>query len=588
MTRPENGAIGLARLWRTIAPLPPRQHIHRATNALRKRAWAPWLPRLVAKWRRRAAGVVTNAAAMERLCVALLVAPPLESAAASSGRLVAAGRHVADLPPASWQLEGARPLEIYEVHYLGWAEALVATGDDADLARCWRSLESWHRQAPMLTQAWEPYPRARRALSCLRAAARLRRSGNARAPLLLRWLEEIALTAALPLEALLEHHLGGNHLLANRLALAAIAAAVTPTAASAEPGAGSWPPALISEWRRQFLPDGSHVEGSPMYHALLLEDAHTVAHLTGPTPGPTHGLTADLRAATRWCKAMQHPDGTLPAFGDCDPGVLADLPLLRHALASAAPGEPAPRHSAWVARVNGSNVIVHTGPMAFARQPGHAHADGLSLEYSYQGQRVLCDAGLSGYALDPFRPWNRSEAAHSVVEVPGDGQLELWGSFRVGARGETTVVATGLHDGWQWLAARLSWPNGRHHQLRLVALGPQGSLYVVDRVDHRAPPVLPALQRLRLHEANRPVSDGGEWLLAGTGALRVQSSGAYAAEPSRRFPRRGHVVATTTLVGPMPTGAPRHTLLSGTLNLADVSARLAPVWKSVAARTHIR
>lgn len=521
---------------------------------------------------------------MERLDVALSVAPRLDSAAASAGHLVAAGRHVASLPPASWQLDGARPLEVYEAHYLGWAEALVATGDDADFARCWRSVESWHRQAPALTQPWEPYPRARRALSCLRAAARLRRSADPRAPLLQRWLHEIALTAALPLGGLLERHLGANHLLVNRLALAAIGAAMAPPARRAHADVESWPAALIREWRGQFRSDGSHVEGSAMYHAQLLEDALTVAHLTGPT----HGLAADIRTATRWCSGMQHPDGALPAFGDCDPGVLADLPLLRHALASATPSAPAPHQSAWVARANGGDVMVHTGPMVFTPQPGHAHADGLSLEYSHQGQRVLCDAGLSGYALAPLRPWNRSEAAHSVVEVPGDGQLELWGSFRVGARGETSVVATGVHAGWQWLAARLSWPSGRHHQLRLVALGPLGSLYLVDQVDHRSPPVLAALQRLRLHEAIAPISDRGDWRLTGAGALSVQSSGAYVAEPSRRFPRRGREVATTTLVGIMPSGVPRHTLLSDRLGLADVRARLAPVWKSVAARAHIR
>ena len=51
--------------------------------------------------------------------------------------------------------------------------------------------------------------------------------------------------------------------------------------------------------------------------------------------------------------------------------------------------------------------------------PGHVHSDQLSLELSYQGQWVLSEAGTSVYSSGPERTYERSGAAHNLLELAG-------------------------------------------------------------------------------------------------------------------------------------------------------------------------
>ncbi|MCO4762342.1 MAG: heparinase II/III family protein [Myxococcales bacterium] len=570
MKRPGHRSDGPARLWRTLRPVPPRVHAHRLANEVRKRAWRPLLPQLVRRWRRKAKRAQSDPLPLRRLHEALTAAP-----VPTMNLTALAGEPLPNFPPESWALLEMKPLSVYHAHYLEWAEALVASGRDQDIDRCWQALESWYRQSPELVIPWEPYPRARRTLACLRAAARLQGHLNPRADMLAAWLTEIALAAGLPLRWLRERHLGGNHLLTNLLAEA------TAALVAGQPNNTS---ALLSQWRLQFGDDGSHVEGAPMYQAVILEDALTLAGLAGPG----HELAPSIAQATSWLRAMRRPDGTLPAFGDTDPSVCDRLPLVARALVDATVGQPTPRESAWTARNDAASVWVHTGPMTFDPQPGHAHADALSIVYSRGDQSILSDAGLVGYAETPLRPWNRSEAAHSVVEIPGAPQLELWGTFRVGRRGVITVIDTGVERGWQWLAATYTWPGNRHTQLRFVALSADGSLYLVDEMRHDHPVILPALQRLRLHDEIQPTDSDEHWSLDVASSLRLETSGACWPEPSRRFPGLGLTSGSVTMVGTVLPSAPRHALISSTLRLADVTQIFVGVRAAVAARSHFR
>lgn len=491
---PKPAAV-LPRLWRTLQPLPWQLHGFRVVNDLRKRAWLPVLPALVALWQARG----RDAARLVRLDALAALGARLDSCAApgardlQAGRLVLAGRTL-PFPPPDWRLPGARPLEVYQVHYLDWTDALaaaVAQDGGEDLLPMFSAvLASWRAAAPGVAKAWEPYPRARRVLACLRAAARLQamtrhgRDGLRDAHLTLRdGLLAIAGTAACDLAPLLERHLGGNHLLVDRIALAAAEAAW---------GRGERDQlAAVREADAQFPHDGAHVEASPMYHALLCDDLLVLRGLMA-TPSPVSArLDVVLDRALGWLAAVRHPDGRLPGFGDSDPDTLDRLPLVRTALASARPvSAPDPRHSVWTARQGGHFAVVHTAPPAWSAQPGHAHADHLAVEWSCADVRVLADAGLAGYEGDPHREWNRSAASHSTLEVPGAPSIELWASFRVGARGHVQAIAQGHEDGWDWLTAAHVWPDGSLRHERLVAQHRHGRLILADRLFARQPPAI--------------------------------------------------------------------------------------------------
>ena len=519
----------VGRWLRTLAPLPKRMFAARAVNEARKRAWRPILPMVVQRWRRLGAARLdrVDTDALQRLGQVLDRAQAPDSQALRAGRMVLAGRDAGTFPPR-WPLVDCSPLQVYEAHYLDWLDALVAAGSEhVELAAA--ALDGWQSHAGNTAVCWEPYPRARRVLACLRAAARL---SNAQSPLRTAILT-VAAAAAADLRWLVEHHLDGNHLLVDRLALAASEAVFgDPTGALAT---------CTAEFARQLDVDGGHVEASPMYHARLLEDALVVVALWDDKAAALDNLCA---RATRWLRAVSHLDGTLPAFGDTDPGTLADLPLVRQLMSD----ESADRSvlaslngaSTWVQRRGDTHVVCHIADPVWPAQPGHAHDDSLSIALAHCGRTVIADAGLSGYEGDPNRAHNRSAAAHSTVEIPGFAGLELWATFRVGARGVVTVRRRGEQDGWRVCVAEHVWPDGRHTHRRLVAIDAAGNVAIADAVRSDRP----AIGRLRLHESIRPEPiDGGMRLCWGdanrTTPVHVMTAARLAVHVDRRFPRLG-------------------------------------------------
>jgi hypothetical protein len=463
-----------------------------------------------------------------------------------SGRFVLGGRDVAAFPPPRWHSKDLRPLELYEVTYLQWLDAWVAAllqqANRQDLQAAASALADWQAESIAVPAAWEPYPRARRVLACLTCSARLQVAGDPLPAFRLALLAEAAAARA-ALRWLLEYHLDGNHLLVDRLALAAAALVF----GEAHGGATSALAAAKSECTRQFAPDGSHVEGSPMYHALLLEDMLLVDALQPGLLGEVVPL------ALGWLAAIVHPDGLVPAFGDTAPTVLAGLSLVPTRLRTTVSGHPQPRHSVWCQRTADSLVVVHTAP-DFAPQPGHSHDDHFSVEWSAIGVRRLADVGLAGYEGDPRRPWNRSCAAHSTVSVAGRPGLEAWSAFRVGDRGVVTTWDSGQEAGWHWFAGRFVFPAGPTGELwhDRVVLSQSAALVVFDRLGGPAAAAEPAahvrflltvgdwstpdLYRHR-HTAELP-----------SATTRILCDRAYLVESSERLPARDHVEVASDVV----------------------------------------
>ena len=93
--------------------------------------------------------------------------------------------------------------------------------------------------------------------------------------------------------------------------------------------------------------------------------------------------------------------------------------------------------------------------------PGHAHADTLSFELSYNSKRIFVNSGTSEYGLGPERLRQRGTAAHNTVVINGEDSSEVWGGFRVARRAypsdlgmavvNDTSVLTAAHSGYHRL-----------------------------------------------------------------------------------------------------------------------------------------
>ncbi len=388
------------------------------------------------------------------------------------------------------------------LHYHGWAvalaEAAAGAGRDAEVAaRLLRHyLGDWIRRCPWhrpgaADLAWNAYAIATRVESWSRVYLASRSRVFAPAP----ELEGAFLGSLYQQAAYLNDHvewdLRGNHLLRDAVGLAWAGRFF----------AGQRPRAWlrratvlgVEQATEQVLPDGGHFERSPGYHAEAMEDLLILALLLEDTE-------ARARLCRTWARMaeflawMRHPDGDLPLLNDASlRGVEAIGGLLglaeRIGVAADASPRRGGRHFAdtGVAVWHGDpwTLFFDLGPIGPGVQPGHAHADTLTLEASFAGRRLFVDPGTFSYDDDECRAYDRGTEAHNTVAIDGADSSEMWKIFRVGRRacphavaveiGDRQMTAAGAHDGYDHLPGR-----PRHH--RRVSVEDGGALTVVDSV----------------------------------------------------------------------------------------------------------
>jgi uncharacterized heparinase superfamily protein len=342
--------------------------------------------------------------------------------------------------PRAWSDPTADKLWLYNLHYFDDLGA-----DEAATRASWRHafLKRWVAENPAGGGVgWEPYPLSLRIVNWCKWAF----AGN---ELPADCVESVAIQARC-LAQQIEHHIQGNHLIANAKALLFAAAMFDGGEAARWRHRGGR--LLRQQLREQVLPDGGHYERSPMYQAIILEDILDVLQLARLQQGiVAPGVAGDLRSVAGrmlgWLGAMCHPDGEISFFNDAAFGVAArHAELERYAeslgvTAEWGPGTTVGQHGVWLrdtgyVRLCSARMvaILDIAPIGPDHLPAHAHADTLSFELSVDGQRVVVNGGTSCYGTGPERLRQRGTAAHSTVEIDGRNSSEVWGGFRVGRR----------------------------------------------------------------------------------------------------------------------------------------------------------
>ena len=390
----------------------------------------------------------------------------------------------------------AHRLWTHQLHYHLWLIDLAPAADDPATGPghvLAHHLNDWLERCPpgaagFNVFAWNSYAIATRLTAWAQLLTLLPEAFWRHYHILRDRLGHSLLQQAAYLETHLERDLCANHLLRDVVGLA-VAGRVTEG-----PAAERWRRLAERMARQQLaeqvLADGGHYERSPMYHVQAMQDVHSLARLV-----TDEGLGRELAAAYErmrdWLAWMRHPSGHYPLLNDAnETGALCPGEVLavggREASAGggadtdkAADGLVSGTHGAKVAPPAGrhfedSGYIVWHGrtwsvffdaaPIGPDHQPGHGHADTLTLEASYGGERLIVDPGTGSYDLDATRHYDRSTAAHNTVVIDGTDSSEVWHIFRVGRRArpgdvQVALSGTGLeasarHDGYRHLPGK--------------------------------------------------------------------------------------------------------------------------------------
>lgn len=369
-----------------------------------------------------------------------------------------------DLQRVGWDDPAVDRLARYNFHYF---DDLNARDSPARAQEQRALIASWIELNPRgRGSGWEPYPLSLRVVNWTKWFV----GGAAPSAQMLQSLA----TQVRWLRRRLEWHLLGNHLFANAKAL--VFAGLFFEGAEANEWLHRGCSILRRQLREQLLADGGHVERSPMYHALVLEDVLDLLNVFAAQAGPStadKNLIAELEEAAGqmlyWLRCMTHPDGSYALFNDCAQGVAAALVELeryagRLGVVGRYPSATGATHlsvSGYVRLTRGRAVaLLDVAPVGPDYLPAHAHADTLSFELSLGRQRLIVNGGTSCYGNSTQRATERGTAAHSTVQVADANSSEVWGSFRVGRRARPQRIAIsdrevcGSHDGYRFLPGR--------------------------------------------------------------------------------------------------------------------------------------
>lgn len=362
----------------------------------------------------------------------------------AEGRFTLLNREIdfGGLDKIEWRRElGERNNRLWRMNlsYMGYLVPLVESYGRAalplieSLLKSMTEQNSWSSRG-VFRDVWHPYSVSHRIINLITCLSLLEQDGErVPAPTWAMIEAEIRLCASFLLGNL-ERDLQYNHLFKNFVCLAVVASALQDPANFARRQLAE----VEDSIRQQFLADGGHAERAPMYHLLALIDLRILRDSDVLPVASALAVDRAVHGAERAANVVCHPDGDVGLFND---SWLGEAPAAS-ALIDAVVERPREFYcdeflDFGYARMaqDGDSVIFDYGACGPDANPGHAHADFLSLELSINGARAIVDPGVPTYSEGEQRDVSRSAVSHNGPCLVGAEPIEFWSSFRVGRRG---------------------------------------------------------------------------------------------------------------------------------------------------------
>lgn len=429
--------MSFSRLYYTLRPLRWQQFWYRFYHPLRKQFYkAPRVP----------AAAMTAAADWPKLPLATLPVFDTYNPLDNSFELL----HISRSYPGSinWNDQQHGLLWAYHLNYFGWLQDERIHAPD----RLQAILDyTTAAQSDRIVTGLAAYPISLRGINWIRFFLQQGICNAAAAQVLYIHYDRLC---TFP-----EYHLQGNHLWENGCSLL-FAGHYFADARFYRKGRQIMQQAIAE----QLFEDGGHVEGSPMYHSLLLsrllqciEFLQRSPHFRDKTF--VNKLLLAAGRMLRWLQAMTFSNGHYPMINDST-GFMApdlkELTTLAEACGITLPPAAGLSDSGYrMVKTKYYELFIDVSAIRPSYQPGHAHADTFSFCLVAGGRDIIVDPGVSTYAQNAARQWQRGTGAHNTVQVNERNSSDIWKSFRMGRRAEivsleeTADSLIARHDGYQ-------------------------------------------------------------------------------------------------------------------------------------------
>ncbi len=344
----------------------------------------------------------------------------------------------------NWNDKNQARLWLYNLHYFDYliSEEQNESKEIYEIKKC--IIEEWINSNPIgFGNGWEPYPLSLRIVNWIYFYHYNYQFIEQDFEFENTFIKSIYHQSAY-LSKYIEFHIGANHLFKNAKALL-IAGLFFNQNIWLKRGQKI----LEVELNEQILPDGGHFELSPMYHSIVLEDILDILNFCSVYQSNGNHINREYwdDQATKmlvWLYKIIQPDGNIPLFGDSAFNIALRFDQLKEyteqilkktiSLDDFADIESLDSSGYYIFRTQDHYLIIDGGKLGAVYQPGHAHGDVFSYEYSYKGTRFIVDSGPGEYLDTELRQKARSITGHNTLYVNELEPGQFWKSFRLGRR----------------------------------------------------------------------------------------------------------------------------------------------------------
>jgi len=343
-----------------------------------------------------------------------------------------------------WNDSSLTKLWLYNLHYFDFLLPLCDQDSEEMFGTAKNIVLDWIKSNPVgYHDGWESYPLSLRIVNWIFFYYGNYNSFNRNLDFKQIFLNSLYQQCAY-LTRFIEYHIRANHLLKNGKALF-FAGYFFDKDDWIEKGQKI----LVDEIEEQILSDGGHFERSPMYHSIVLEDILDLLNLISAKKIVSGQLSINylksiITQMLIWLKKMLQPDNDIPLFGDSAFAIAANFKqLAAYFMEICKEGlnfgiiselESLVSSGYFIFRSSNQYLNIDGGELGVDYQPGHAHCDLFSYEYSFEGMRFIIDSGPGEYLNTDLRQMSRSIYGHNCVVVNRLDQAELWQAFRMGRR----------------------------------------------------------------------------------------------------------------------------------------------------------
>jgi uncharacterized heparinase superfamily protein len=391
--------------------------------------------------------------------------------------------------PDDWKNKAIPLLWLYNLHYFN---DLLASNISIDKKKY--HIDKWIEDNPSSLKGpgWDPYTLSLRIVNWIKFFSNENLNSKNHITSLIE--------QARVLNKSVEFHLMANHVLENAKAL--IFAGIFFKGQEAQHWLERGIKILETELKEQILEDGAHFELSPMYHSIMLDlvmDLYELSIISNHTRyarlrNIQPFLKKTIAKMSYWLKNMMHPDGEISYFNDAAIGIAQSPKYYLSRANKLLPNTKVSNISDVIHHSDSGYIkvlkkdfflILNCSEISPSYQPGHAHADSLSMELSYLNQRIFVNLGTSVYEASQRRDYERGTRSHSTLEVNGKNSSEIWSSFRVGRRAK--IMQTKIsekddyteimceHNGYRFIERNLK-------HTRVIKIS-ESSVHIIDKLN---------------------------------------------------------------------------------------------------------